>query len=214
MLADVVARGTAVEADLATFVVGGKSGTARRTSLNQGYVPGAYTATYVGLFPAEKPQFVILVKLDNPRGAYFGGKTAAPVSRAVLQAALAARDAALDRTQLARVERRGTPQSSLPTPRGSPSRSTEFAETQATKHEEGAAYLVTLGARDVAPAPVTAARAIPDVRGLPLRTAVHSLHRAGFRVQLTSGGFADGDTFPAAGTSLRPGALVRLRRSP
>ena len=54
-----------------------------------GYGAGAYTASFVSLFPAEAPQYVILVKLDNPKGDIFGGKTAAPVSKIVLQAALA-----------------------------------------------------------------------------------------------------------------------------
>jgi hypothetical protein len=50
----------------------------------------------VALFPARKPQYVVLVKLDNPRGTYYGGKTAAPVAKAIITAAVAARDASLD----------------------------------------------------------------------------------------------------------------------
>ena len=101
LLVEVVTTGSASAADLATFDVGGKSGTARNSSGGR-YRAGSYTASYVGLFPAESPQFVILVKLDDPQGAYYGGKTAAPVSKVVLEAAIAARDAALDRSALAR----------------------------------------------------------------------------------------------------------------
>ena len=86
--------------DLGSFSLAGKTGTARRTVQGR-YAPGQYNPTFVGLFPADHPQFVILVKLDNPRGAYVGGLTAAPVTKAVLEAALAARDAALDRGTLA-----------------------------------------------------------------------------------------------------------------
>jgi beta-lactam-binding protein with PASTA domain len=53
-----------------------------------------------------------------------------------------------------------------------------------------------------------AARAVPDVRGLPLRDAVRSLHTAGFRVQLATG--PDGVTSPPAGAIAPAGALVRL----
>jgi hypothetical protein len=61
------------------------------------------------------------------------------------------------------------------------------------------------------PRPPTARkRAVPDVRGLPLRDAVHALHRAGFRVELTSG--TGGLTFPASGALAAPGAVVRLQR--
>ena len=38
-------------------------------------------ASFVGMFPADKPQLVILVKLDSPKGAYYGGATAAPARR-------------------------------------------------------------------------------------------------------------------------------------
>jgi cell division protein FtsI (penicillin-binding protein 3) len=96
LLRGVVESGTGDQASLATFDVAGKTGTAKRTEHGR-YVAGKYTASFVGLFPAENPQFVILVKLDNPSKTIFGGKAAAPVSKTVLQAAIAARDAALDR---------------------------------------------------------------------------------------------------------------------
>jgi cell division protein FtsI/penicillin-binding protein 2 len=90
MLRGTVAGGSATEADLGSFEVAGKTGTARRNVRGR-YVPNEYTASFVGLFPANRPLYVILVKLDNPTGAYYGGKTAAPVSKAVLEAAVAAR---------------------------------------------------------------------------------------------------------------------------
>src|SRR4051812_29467310 len=106
MLLAVVQEGTATKADLATFDVAGKSGTARRTSGNAGYTPGNYTASFVGLFPGNDPQYVVLVKLDSPKGAHYaGGDIAAPVTQVVLRAALAARDAALDRHDLAASEK-------------------------------------------------------------------------------------------------------------
>src|SRR3954466_4269489 len=104
MLLGVVEGGTAVKADLGSFALAGKTGTARRT-VGGRYALGQHIPTFVGLFPAEHPQFVILVKLDNPRGAYVGGLTAAPVTKAVLEAALASRNAALDRSSLAASQR-------------------------------------------------------------------------------------------------------------
>ncbi|MFN2398233.1 MAG: peptidoglycan D,D-transpeptidase FtsI family protein, partial [Gemmatimonadaceae bacterium] len=103
MLVGTVEAGTATRAGLGTFALAGKTGTARRTAHGR-YVANEYTASFVGLFPANEPQYVILVKLDNPKGEYYGGLTAAPVTKAVLEAAIAARDAALDRRSLARVE--------------------------------------------------------------------------------------------------------------
>src|SRR3954469_1567871 len=106
MLLAVVQQGTATKADLATFEVAGKSGTARRTSEHAGYTTGNYTASFVGLFPGNDPQYVVLVKLDSPKGAHYGGgDIAAPVTQVVLRAALAARDAALNREDLAASEK-------------------------------------------------------------------------------------------------------------
>jgi cell division protein FtsI (penicillin-binding protein 3) len=235
MLVDPVARGTAVEADLSTFVVAGKTGTARRVESGHagpGYGAHAYTATFVGLFPARDPQYVILVKIDDPAGSIFAGKTAAPVSRVVLEAAIAARDAALDRGALARRDRGGWSDIEARTavPPDPDSESAPRADTGSIGEGARAA-----GGADAAPDADTtlvlagrpgvdgddrhtdsgagSARAVPDVHALPLRAAVHALHESGFRVQLDPS-VAHGQTVPAAGSLTAPGAPVRLGAVP
>jgi len=69
-------------------------------------------------------------------------------------------------------------------------------------------FVMNLSDRKRAPAPPIRVRPIPDVRGLALREAVHTLHESGFRVQLGPG--ATGTTVPEAGTPLRTGSIVRL----
>ncbi len=203
LLRDVVSGGTATGADLATFEVAGKSGTARRTSNDgRGYEAGAYTASFVGLFPADDPQYVILVKLDNPKGAsYYGGRVAAPVSKVVLEAAIAARDAALNRSQLAEAPKRRAPDSGV-----AADSLRAVAKATAEREREAPAYVVELANAPEPAAPVVTARAVPDVSGLPTRRAVRELHRAGFRVQLVPGAGLK----PASGTMLRAGSVVRL----
>ena len=205
LLRDVVQGGTATAADLATFEVAGKSGTARRTAADgRGYTQGAYTASFVGLFPADAPQYVILVKLDNPSGAFYGGRTAAPVTKVVLEAAIAARDAALDRSLLAAAPKR---RSASVAPAADSAR--VVAARAAAAERAAPAYVVDLGEEPPAPAPaVISERPVPDVRGLSTRSAVRELHRAGFRVQLVRSGAAAQQ--PAAGTVLRTGSVVRL----
>jgi len=198
MLAHAVEEGgTAVRAGLASFAVAGKTGTARRFLVGRrGYADGQYVASFVGLFPSDRPQYVILVKIDNPDGNYFGGATAAPVSRSVLQAALAARNAALDRSMLA-----------------SDGRELAQADTEAIAEQPtpgSVPMVVSLDAEKSAKPGKRQGRRVPDVRNLPLRSAVSSLHRAGFRVQLTSG--PRGQTTPAAGTVLPAGSTVRVNR--
>jgi cell division protein FtsI (penicillin-binding protein 3) len=221
LLTGVVDSGTATDAELSTFAVGGKSGTVRGMSRGR-YVAGSYTASFVGLFPAEDPQYVILVKLDNPKGSYYGGKTAAPVSKVVLEAAIAARDAAIDRNALRR--RRTEPvfasRDSGPKPAADTPQAREITIAAGSVDEvnpdsardpgESASvpFIVSLTDRPRTPAVPVRVRPIPDVRGLPLRKAVHTLHESGFRVQLAAG--APGTTAPEAGTPTRTGSIVRL----
>ncbi|MEO7455768.1 MAG: penicillin-binding protein 2, partial [Gemmatimonadaceae bacterium] len=91
--------GTAKRADLGSFSLAGKTGTPRRM-VNGHYMLNEHVPTFVSMFPADNPQFVMLVKIDNPRSAYLSGLTAAPVTKAVVQAALASADASLDRRSL------------------------------------------------------------------------------------------------------------------
>jgi stage V sporulation protein D (sporulation-specific penicillin-binding protein) len=95
VLAGAVETGTGRAAALGPFSVAGKTGTARIVRAGH-YERGAYTASFAGFFPAEDPQLVLIVKLDSPHGEYYGGVAAAPVTRATLEAALAARSTQLD----------------------------------------------------------------------------------------------------------------------
>jgi cell division protein FtsI (penicillin-binding protein 3) len=224
LLAVVEGGGTAKRADLGSFSLAGKTGTARRT-VNGRYAGGEHIPTFVGLFPGDNPQFVILVKIDNPKGAYMGGLTAAPVTKSVLQAALASRNAALDRRSLAksrRDERRDSvpAELSLAVSTKAPAETTTTAQREAVRiakeaAEEDSAGTTPFVASIPAPKPsktVLAARAVPDVRGLSLRKAVHALHAAGFRVALSAG--TSGETSPAAGALAPAGALIHLAGTP
>ncbi len=210
LLRDVVSSGTSTGAELSTYQVAGKSGTARRVRADgKGYETGSYTASFVGIFPADEPQLVILVKLDDPEGAYYGGKIAAPVSKVVLEAAIAARDAALDPRKLEgpRVRLAGAEAAQAETTVAQVQE--QAAEAAAEAEAEHAPFVVELGAPAAAPKKVVTTRPVPDVRGLPTRQAVRELHRAGFRVALVRSSQA-AETSPAAGTVLPAGTTVRL----
>ncbi|MFW6193232.1 MAG: peptidoglycan D,D-transpeptidase FtsI family protein, partial [Gemmatimonadota bacterium] len=88
VLSGVVEGGTGSRAALATLPVAGKTGTARVATGGR-YSEGRYGASFVGYTPIEDPSLVVLIKLDDPQGEYYGGLTAAPISRSTLQAALA-----------------------------------------------------------------------------------------------------------------------------
>ncbi len=130
------------------------------------------------------------------------------MSKTVLEAAIAARDAALDRGALAARER-VRPLSDTAKPR--PVDTTTVART-APRAERGDSaappFVINLAQPTVARTPSAVPRPVPDVHGLPLRQAVYALHQAGFRVQLQRS--ANAGTWPAAGASMPPGSIVKL----
>jgi len=191
LLVDVVADGTGTAAQLATFTIAGKSGTSRAYGAD-GYGDGHY-ASFVCFGPVEDPQLVIFVKLDRPDGSYYGGSTAAPVTRATMEAVLAAHQAPIDWEAMASHDRRQPRDNPLPgaqlassTLSSSPSVRTPRTVTQP---ETGAV--------------------VPDVSGLSPRLAVRRLHALGFRVRLDATGQVVG-TDPPPSTPLSPGDTVRI----
>ena len=84
LLAGVVERGTARRCAIAGYRMAGKTGTAQiARSDGGGYEPGAYSAAFVGIVPADEPRFVIGLVAKKPSGrSHYGGVVAAPaVSR-------------------------------------------------------------------------------------------------------------------------------------
>ncbi len=75
--------GTATLGAVPGYKVAGKTGTAKRHNPNgRGYLNNSYTVSFVGMLPADKPAFVCIVVIDDPRTnkvTRFGGTIAAPV---------------------------------------------------------------------------------------------------------------------------------------
>jgi cell division protein FtsI/penicillin-binding protein 2 len=78
MMEDVVIEGTGQEAQLPGYTVAGKTGTAAKPDASGGYSTSAYVASFVGFVPARDPRLVILVTVDEPSTAIWGGVVAAP----------------------------------------------------------------------------------------------------------------------------------------
>jgi cell division protein FtsI (penicillin-binding protein 3) len=210
VLKSVVDSGTAVDADLATFDLGGKTGTARRTASGR-YARGQYTASFVGLFPARAPQLVLLVKIDNPGTTIFGGRAAAPIAKSIIQGALASREAPFDAIGLASERLAHIPRVESESLRVVQSTGTTVAvegdsvELEAPTRTESI-DLVSLTPKDSS---TRESMVVPDLNGETLREAVRRLHAAGFRVQVIDG--RGNETSPPAGTRLPRGSIVRVR---
>ena len=191
VLREVVEDGTGTQARLATFAVAGKSGTSRAYATNGGYAAGGHYASFVCFFPVDDPQLVVYVKLERPEGAYYGGATAAPVTRATMEAILAARQAPIDREAVASPIRQQ--------PRTSPLPGAQFASTFSSS--------LPPARTPRAQHPPETGAPVPDVSGLPPRLAVRHLHAQGLRVLLTGPGPVNG-TRPPPGARLTPGDTV------
>jgi cell division protein FtsI (penicillin-binding protein 3) len=191
VLVGAVEEGTGQAAALGAFSLAGKTGTVRMIERGR-YKPGSYTASFAGYFPAHDPQLVFLVKLDEPRGAYYGGTTAAPVTRTTLEAALAARSTPLDRAAMAK-------HTAPPVSRA------QLVPTRTA----GRRHVIRLGERRDSSIVDVQQRAVPDIAGMPMRDAVARLHMQGFRVRATGSGRVV-RTVPAAGAALPTTTLIRV----
>jgi len=82
----VSADGTAPKAELEHYTVAGKTGTAQKVEGGR-YVRGKYISSFIGFFPADKPELCIAIVLDEPKQGYYGGQTAAPIFKRVAESA-------------------------------------------------------------------------------------------------------------------------------
>ncbi|MCU1767403.1 cell division protein [Pseudomonas protegens] len=80
------------------YQVGGKSGTAKKTSQGaKGYLASSYRAMFAGFAPAANPRFVIVVVVDNPRHhGFFGGLVSAPLFSKIMSQTLRLNNVAPD----------------------------------------------------------------------------------------------------------------------
>jgi len=189
-LAGVVGEGgTGERAQLANYALLGKTGTAVRFEGGR-YVHGEYTASFAALFPADHPQLAVIVKIDNPKGSYYGGLTAAPLTKSMLQQALASRRVAIDRSRLATTD------------------TVESGSLGRSDPPPGAPAVVVPWPPRSPDAPPTALP-VPDVQGVSVREAALALHRRGFRVDLRGTGRV-ARTAPGPGDAALPGTTVTV----
>ena len=88
MLEGVVRDGTGKKAYIEGYRVGGKTGTAQK--YEDGHIAaGKYVSSFVGFFPADNPQYLALVIIDEPQGAYYGSSVAAPCAKEIFEGIIA-----------------------------------------------------------------------------------------------------------------------------
>jgi stage V sporulation protein D (sporulation-specific penicillin-binding protein) len=87
-LESVVAQGTGKGAFVEGYRVGGKTGTAQKAQ-NGRYLENNHIVSFIGFAPADNPQLVVYVAVDNPKGTVqFGGVVSAPIVGKIMEDSL------------------------------------------------------------------------------------------------------------------------------
>jgi len=231
-LRDAVTMGTAQEAALPWCEVAGKTGTAQKSDVGgRGYGQGRYISSFVGMAPAQNPQIVGLIVLDEPRGAYYGGTTAAPVFRDIVAtwATLGRGPVRIPAQTLVMASTRRTPAVRVPDVRmmaadqardvirskgfdcsmeGSGARVAVQSPEPGSHARSGEVVRIVLSTD---PPPDTG---FPDLKGLSVREAVARLSALSVHISAVLGSGQVVEQDPPAGSAIRTGQSCAIRCTP
>ena len=85
VLESVVHTGTGKNAYIENYRVGGKTGTAQKVKDGR-YMVGNYIVSFIGFLPADKPEYVVYVAIDYPKGVtQYGGTVSAPLAKNIMK---------------------------------------------------------------------------------------------------------------------------------
>ena len=79
LLESVVSEGSGKNAYIEGYTIGGKTATSQTLPRSA----NKYISSFLGFAPAENPQVLCMVLINNPQGVYYGGTIAAPVVRSI-----------------------------------------------------------------------------------------------------------------------------------
>jgi cell division protein FtsI (penicillin-binding protein 3) len=223
----VSSTGTARRAMVEGLSIAGKTGTARIAE-GGGYT-NAYRASFVGVFPADRPEVAMIVVLDRPTNGYVGGVVAAPIFGRIAERWTAIQPALAGRRGQHPAARRDV--TAVPAvvglPRGVAARRIRAAGLDAgpsLRSADDAWRSVTVqmpvAGDSVAPrrpvrltsaaGAVTSDEAMPDLRGLSARQATAWLSRLGVAFRIEGVGTIE-KQYPEPGAALPAQALLTSR---
>lgn len=81
LLEKVISEGTGKKCLIEGYRIGGKTATSQKLPRGS----GKYIASFIGFAPADNPEIIGIVLIDEPTGAYYGGTVAAPVMREIFE---------------------------------------------------------------------------------------------------------------------------------
>jgi cell division protein FtsI (penicillin-binding protein 3) len=179
--------GTGTQARVKGFLVGGKTGTAQKVEIGTGrYSADKRIASFIGFLPLNDPELLILVVIDEPRGAVYGGVVAAPAFNQI----------AVKTAYYLGIQ---------PTEPVAESEPPVKAEPRMPALPSRGVRLTTVSAG--APA---GSMIMPDLGGLSMGRVIDVMNRYPVRMSITGSGVARSQV-PAPGTVLSPGAECSVR---
>jgi stage V sporulation protein D (sporulation-specific penicillin-binding protein) len=215
ILASVVSDGTGASAKIEGYKVAGKTGTAEK------YIDGKYISSFLGFAPADNPKIAMLVIIDEPVGAYYGGQTAAPVFQRVMADSLNYLGIKPEHTEAATDGQVVVPNvksmyvseaSSLLVKHGlnykiegSGKVVMKQEPSAGVKTAEKSVVVLTLGEPNSDGDSVI----VPNIMGKTIKEAGEMLAATDLKMQITGSGVAVKQE-PAAGEKLEPGETVRV----
>jgi cell division protein FtsI (penicillin-binding protein 3) len=183
-------RGTGTKARVAGYTVAGKTGTAQKLDPATGtYSNKRHQAIFVGLAPAENPELVVLVVIDEPKTSPYGGVVAAPVFATVVGEALPLLGVGPTQPEVIKAQANlGQDLPDPPRPLLTPAEPQEI--NLALRQEE-----------------------MPRLTGLPLRQALEVVGQMGLAPQVEGSGVVVSQS-PAPGQRLKGVKSIKLRLKP
>lgn len=175
--------GTGTEAVPPGFTVAGKTGTAQKV-IGGRYSHSKFNALFIGLVPAEQPVLAIIVVIDEPKGAIYGGVVAAPVFREI---------AARTMRYLGYYP--------------------QIAPTPQVVHQASLIPCSAKASPPPAQLAGGSGKVMPDFRGQTIRQVVRALHRAGIRCRIEGSGLAVAQQ-PEPGAPLSPEQICWIKFQP
>ncbi len=181
IMRDVVQEdGTGSRARIENLAVGGKTGTAQKAGPSGGYGDD-YVASFIGFFPAEAPEYLIAVVVDEPAPEHYGGTVAAPAFKEAAVKTLAYMGQLPDAPALASAAHAGAAGNSARHSDGGGKERTHVAESEHVSNN-------AQQERRSPAAPAIVSGKTPNVVGLSLRKAVELFAQSGASPRLEGAG--------------------------
>jgi cell division protein FtsI (penicillin-binding protein 3) len=215
--------GTAKQAAIDGYVVGGKTGTAQKVA-NGHYDPNKWVSSFVGVVPIEAPRLAIIVVVDEPQGGHLGGAVAAPIFKEIAEQALRYLHVPPSVEPAVAAKAKGTTAphkasvdaDDAPAAEGPPTDLPVYADSDGPGDDPALAeqWNAVAGAEGGrGGAPPLAPTAIPNFSGMTIGEAIRAAHKSGVELAFDDAtGTASGVVLaqnPGPGPSSR-GALCRV----